>query len=394
VRILTLTAAYPAPSEPGRAVYIENLTRALGRFGDGEVPTVVAPRVRPEDPLDEARRGVRVRRFRYPSGGRRLKEMRRPSPWALAAYFVSGLAVILEEIRRREPQVLLCHWVLPAGVLGATASKMLGVPLVLVAHGSDVNRYALASSAFALLARGSTRQARAVLAASEPLRRALVDRLSVPREKVSVLPMGVDDGLFPSLPAAEEDAERLRREARAALRLEPGRRTILFVGDLIPEKGVPELLAAHAALRGLDVELCLIGDGPLRGGSTGGERVRYLGRLPQQELPAWYRAADLLVLPSHSEGSPVTLMEALSLGTPVVATAVGGIPDLLREDAVGRLVPPGDVPALEKVLRELLSDPGSIARMREGIRRNPQDFSARRRAVELREVLVGLGIER
>ena len=142
LRFLVLTAAYPSPRDPGRAIFIENLNRALLEEGGGELSlTVVAPRVHSLDPAFELRSGIEVRRFPYPSGGKRLKELNSPGPLALGGYLLSGLARVLWEARRGDYDALLCHWTLPAGPIAWLSSFFLESPFFLFAHGSDLNRY-------------------------------------------------------------------------------------------------------------------------------------------------------------------------------------------------------------------------------------------------------------
>jgi glycosyltransferase involved in cell wall biosynthesis len=408
VKLVVLTAAYPAPSEPERAVYIETLTRAIvqGEPNSAREPlevVIVAPRVSPADPLEEVRDGLTVRRFRYPSMGKRLKELRRPSVWRLGAYFVSGLAATLEEVRRRPADLILCHWVLPVGPIAAVASVLLGVPLVAVAHGSDLNRYAWSSTLLHRLALATVTQARHIVAVSAELGAVLVERLRVPSRRVTVVPMGVDPHCF-SVPRAvggnhgTHETHEARNARRRSLGLEPGRRLLVFVGDLIPEKGVQDLLEAQQTLlqRGLEVDLCLLGEGELReqARSVSGAgsvpvhgQVLCPGRVSQAELASWYRAADLFVLPSHAEGSPVTVMEALASGLPVVASRVGGIPDLVDDPLTGWLVPPRDPRVLSNTLEGLLRNPESIEAARKRLVENPPDFSVMRRAKDVRRIL-------
>jgi glycosyltransferase involved in cell wall biosynthesis len=388
VKVLVLTAAYPSPSEPERAVFIENLTLALAERLPGSVTAVVAPRVRREDPPREDRRGIAVRRFAYPGGGRRLKEIERPSPWLLGAYAASGLAATLGEARRLGADCLLAHWVLPAGPIAAAAAKLLDLPLVVVAHGSDINLHARSSRVRGLAARWCLARARRVLAVSEDLRRLLTAELGVPEGRLSLLRMGVDAALF-----------RRRRspdEARRALDLDPGLPVLLFVGDLTAAKGVADLIQAWRLLaaRGVAAQLCLVGGGPLAGvaaeaaANGAGRRLRLPGRRPQAELELWYRAADLFVLPSHAEGAPVSIMEALSAGVPVVASRTGGIPELVEDGRTGKLVPPGAPEALAAALGGLLAERESLAALRRGAESLPPDaFAVEGRARELAAIL-------
>jgi glycosyltransferase involved in cell wall biosynthesis len=382
VRLLVLAAAYPSPSEPERAVYLENLTAALISEGRSASPpveaAVVAPRVGPADPLREERSGIAVRRFRYPGRGRRLKEMAHPSRTLLAVYVASALAATLDEARRRATELIAAHWVLPMGPVAAAASALLGIPFVLFAHGSDLNRHA-SGPLTGRAARWALARAARVFAVSPDLARIAADRFGVPPARLAVLPMGADERWFTG-PGPDG------RGAKAALGLDPDAPLILFVGDLIAEKGVPELLAAHALLagRGLRASLALVGDGPLRnGGMAAGSEVGPIllpGRVPQAALRDWYAAADLFVLPSHAEGSPVTVMEALSAGVPVVASRVGGIRELVDEGLTGWLTPPGDTAGLAAVLAGLLASPGAISAARQRLAASPPDLGARRRA--------------
>jgi len=390
VKVIVLSAAYPSPVEPERAVYIENLSQALAA-GDGHQEpvevTVLAPRVHLEDPLEEARGGLEVRRFPYPSGGKRLKEMGKPALRVLGAYFAAALSAAIRESRRRRPDWILCHWVLPTGPVAAVASALLGVPLSIVAHGSDVNLYSRSFRLGRLMARFALRRATLALAVSTDLRQALVEGLGVPEAKTELLPMGVDDRIFCRNGASSSGRAASRESARHRLGVDLAAPMVLFVGDLIPQKGVPEILVAQQELsrRGTNARLFFVGEGPLRGSAPPG--VTFTGSVPQTELAFWYHAADILVLPSHSEGSPVTVMEALRSGLPVIATRVGGIPDLVEDGLTGFLVPPKDPRALSQAMEGLLRNPSALESMRQRLIEAPPDVSVSSRARKLRKLL-------
>ncbi len=420
-RLLVLSAAYPAPSEPERAVFVENLTRELMT---AETPplfdvTVVAPRVRRDDPRVEPRRGIDVRRFRYPSRGRRLKEIDRPGLLLLSSYFVSACCTALAVARAKRVDVILAHWILPMGLVGAIVAMCLRRPLVVVAHGSDVNRYA-SGRIGRWLCRWTLRRSRRVVAVSHDLRERMMRTLGVPKERLVHLPMGVDAGLFHLPPddlvdldnATAGGGDRERRDGNASSTAESRGASVravrsrlgvkldgsmlLFVGDLTPAKGVPELVSAWRRLRKrrTDVSLCLVGEGPLREGLQA-ELAREIedgdcrlpGRVPQSDLPLWYRSADVLVLPSHSEGAPVAVMEALACGLPVVATEVGGSGELVEDGVTGCLVPPRDIGCLTSTLDGLIADEERLRSFRRELRRRPAARSSRQQARHLRGVL-------
>ena len=160
-----------------------------------------------------------------------------------------------------------------------------------------------------------------------------------------------------------------REQARAALGVDGA--LLAFAGRLGPAKALDVALMALAELEG--VTLLLAGDGPeratleRRAAELGlGERARFLGALGRNEVLELFRAADASVLSSAWENFPHTLVEALAVGTPVVATAVGGVPEIVRDGENGLLVPPSDPGALASTLRRLLGDPDLQERLREG----------------------------
>jgi glycosyltransferase involved in cell wall biosynthesis len=155
-----------------------------------------------------------------------------------------------------------------------------------------------------------------------------------------------------------------RRAARRRLGLAADTDILLWVGRMVPVKGLEILIDACAQLRGGGrvFRLILIGDGPLRSVVAAecdrrgiAEMVTLAGEQPHDLLPDWYRAADLCVLSSHSEGVPNVLREALACGTPYVSTAVGGVAEISDDPAV-HLVPPSDAKALARTIDRALSE--------------------------------------
>ncbi len=171
-------------------------------------------------------------------------------------------------------------------------------------------------------------------------------RAVAPRAPIHVIPNGIAIGRLPT------DAER--RTARETLGIPDRAQVVAFVGRLSPEKG-PEVLLGAA--RGSGLLVLVAGDGPLRGvleAEGAGRALRFLGFVP--DVGQVLAAADLLALPSRTEGLPMAVLEAMAAGVPVVASAVGSLPEVLG-DGAGVLVPPGDVEALRDALVRL-ADPG------------------------------------
>ena len=203
--------------------------------------------------------------------------------------------------------------------------------------------------------RGVAAYAAVSQAAAEALRQA-----GVPADRIQLVPSAVGPAFRP----------------RVAVPL--GTSVIGCVAALVPGKGLDALLEAVARLSSdrPALELRLIGDGPERPalaalaqrlGIT--DRVRFIGALrTPQEVARALVGFDLFALASQAEGLPTALLEAMAVGVPVIATAVGGIPEVLRDGETGRLVPVGDAAALAKVLAELLGDASGRARLAKGAR--------------------------
>jgi len=202
----------------------------------------------------------------------------------------------------------------------------------------------------------------AVVAVAAALREAPGLRRVEP-SRLAVVPNGIDSSRM------EEAAAREKSAAASLLAADGGAPVILAAGRLARQKGIDLLLRAVARLREQvpGLRLAVAGDGPEAprlerlACELGVERrVRWLGARP--EIAGLLSAADLVAVPSRSEGLPYVVLEALALGRPVVAAAVGGIPELVRDGEEGWLVPPGDAEALAAALAAALSAPREMAR--------------------------------
>ena len=244
---------------------------------------------------------------------------------------------------RGKIDVVLGSWAYPDGFAAIIAAELLGVPAVVKLHGSDINQIAKLPGPRRMLSWALPRAAH-VVAVSRALAEQVCE-LGVARDRVTVVINGVDSALF---------YPRDRAAARQELGLPGHAKIALYVGNLKPEKGVAELarawptVARHLA----DAELVVVGGGPLADDvkSHAGERCRLVGPQPLDRVPLWMAACDVLVLPSHSEGTPNVVLEALASGRRVVASAVGGTPDLITNPRLGTLVPAKSVEALADAL--------------------------------------------
>jgi glycosyltransferase involved in cell wall biosynthesis len=272
---------------------------------------------------------------------------RAPMPAMAASYFALPGATrpwngdllcrsFLNLLEDRKPDVLLAYWIYPEGYAVVKAAAKLGVPAIVGARGSDLKLVPPASTV-EKKTRYTVANAAAVLCVSADLARA-ARGFGSEEQRTHTLLNGVNRSIFHL-----EDATA----ARARLGVQFPGKILLYVGNLLPVKGVGKLMEAAAALVGGDSEwrMVVIGEGTLaeelRNSATSlgiSAKVDFLGARGAAEIAAWMNAADLLCVPSESEGCPNVILEALACGRPVVATAVGGIPELLDADS-GMLLP-------------------------------------------------------
>ncbi len=218
-------------------------------------------------------------------------------------------------------------------------------------------------------------EASAVICVSEAMARAVGAVVEI---DPVVIPNGYDDGLF-----------KLSARARDL--------GLLFVGNLVPTKNVALLLRAYARVRStIAMPLTIVGDGPLRTslaqlavtlGISGG--VCFLGVQSRLEVAELMGRAAALVLPSLSEGWGVVVAESLACGTPVVASRVGGVPEIVGSEDGGILVPPGDEDALAAALTAIASRPADRRAVAAASRARPWSLQAGRIAAVYRRVLAG-----
>ncbi len=311
----------------------------------------------------------------------------RPEVYLLAPFVALSLRnAVGQRLRARRYDVVHVHWLVPNAAMVFDVVATLGAPLVVSLHGSDV--FLAEKSLLArALARGALAQAGAVTACSGDLHRRVL-RLGAPAERVRTVPYGVDSADF--APHREVGTE-LWGEARGKLR-------VLAFGRMVEKKGFRHLVAAAAEVP--DVALLLAGSGDLKAAleaqaRQGAGHVCFAGSLSRASMSEAIAAADVVVVPSivdaqgNVDGLPNALLEALSAGRSVVATRVGGIPDVVEDEENGLLVPEKDPAALAAALRRLAGDAGLRERLgAEARRRAARELTWERAAEAFEECYV------
>jgi glycosyltransferase involved in cell wall biosynthesis len=262
---------------------------------------------------------------------------------------------------RVRPDVIQTHAV-KSHFLARTAGLPKLAPWVAFHHGYTWP--SLKARAYNQLDRWSLRSANKVLTVSAPFRDQLV-AFGVGRGRIEIIHNAIAAGWGAGARHAEEAAG-----LRASMGIADSRKVVLIVGRLSREKDHLTLVEAISRLRStVAAQLVIVGDGPERGRIE--ERVRQLGlgeyvtfTGQQSSAEPWYGIADVAVLSSLSEGSPNALLEAMATDVPVVATAVGGVPEIVTHEESALLINPGDAESMSAALARLLTEPELAERLK------------------------------
>lgn len=376
-KLLVVTSTFPRWTNDTDPPFVYEFSR---RLTDQFEITVHTPHYHGAQ-VNEHMAGMRVHRFRYffspferLAGGQGIvPKLRRNKLYLLLLPFflASQLFSLLLLVRRRQPDVLHAHWLIPQGVLAVVVKKLFNVPVVVTAHGADV--FGLRNPLCLWLKKWVVDNADEVVTVSTALARVLADdtHSSV---QLSIIPMGVDASQFS--PDKKDAAIRDRYNIQGPF--------LLFVGRLTEKKGVRYLIDAMVTVRNAvpEAKLLIVGHGELEQSlkkqvdQLGLEDVvLFAGGIPNAELPSYYATADIFNGPSiqvkggDTEGFGLTFVEAVMSGCLVIGTRVGGVEEIICDGQTGYLVSPGDSDLLAAKIVEVIATLNQHENMKENARK-------------------------
>lgn len=357
MRILFISTTFPDATAPARGTYNSALCAALAR--NHEVHAIA-----PRSFLEAVPFRIKGRKYQLPT------ELKNVGISASFPTFWHTPRIMQEKsgdqmwwsvrknveraIENFQPDAVLSYWAHPEGEVGLLAARLAGVPSAVIVGGSDVlilpNLPKRGERVRDVLLQSDT-----VITVSDGLRTSVID-LGVNPDSVQTIYQGIDPTVF--------HQKESRSQAQQKLELNSGVKHFVWVGRIVPVKALDVLIDAADNLRNqnLSFELHLIGDGPER--SRLEQRVSELdlsrhvlfeGTIGHDQIADWYRAADLTVMSSDSEGLPNVLRESLACGTPFVSTDVGSISEI-ADSSYCELAPPQDANSLAEAIRETLSE--------------------------------------
>ena len=362
LRVLALSTLFPDMTRPNFGVFVERQYRELASR-EGVDVTVVAPvGIAPWPlsrhphyaslaalPRSERWRDLTVHRPRF-------LVIPRVGGWFTIASMTRAVWPLVRDLHAKTPfDVIDASFFYPDGPVARVLARRLGIPYSVKARGADIHYWGrLPATRKAVLRAGQ--DAAGLLSVSDAMKRSMV-ALGMEADKIRVHYTGVDLDRF-----APQD----RTAAKAQFHLDGP--VVLCVGNLITRKGQDLLIRALVDLPG--VTLLLAGQGADRAtyqklaeALCVADRVGFLGAVPHEELPALYCAADVMALPSASEGLANAWVEALACGTPIAISDVGGAREVLTDAQAGRIVE-RDHKALAEALRAMLAETPNRATIR------------------------------
>lgn len=265
-------------------------------------------------------------------------------------------------LKRINPDVIHIQS-LGIGIPGVFAGKMLRKPYIVWGRGSEIY---LPWRFKGVISKLVLSNAAIVIALTEDMK---MEMAKVCNQDIIVIPNGIEPDSFQRL---------TRKEARDSLQIEGPGKIILFVGKLDPIKGVKYLIQAMAIIgqKETDTRLLLVGDGEQRDELKSlvaklhlESQITFVGKVPNEKVPAYMATSDLFVLPSLSEGFPMAIIEAMASGLPIVTTRVRGLPEIVKDGQNGFVVEPEKPEEIAEKILLLLGD----GKLREGISRNNKE---------------------
>jgi glycosyltransferase involved in cell wall biosynthesis len=387
LRVLSVSCVFPNPVEPEAGLFVRHRLQAIARQADvtviAPVPAIdygnprgrlLASRAVPRERRDGNLRVLHPRWLYPPFGG-------------VANAFCLAARLIPLLFRQRACDLIDAHWAYPAGIAVALASRFVRRPFLVTIRGNEIEHGRSRLKKWAMA--WALRRADGVICLSERLRQ-FAAACGVDPGRIRTIPNGIDAAVF---------HPRDRRACRQGHGIPDDAPVVLSAGQLIELKGHHHIVRALREARPAHL---LIAGGPgrhvqyeaeirrqIRAADMEG-RVHFAGQVPQETLAGLMAAADVLCLASSREGWPNVVQEAMACGTPVVATDVGAVPDMIPSDDYGYVVPPGDESRLRAALQSALNRSWDRERISALGQSRSWDLVAGQVLEEMRRVVGGL----
>ena len=361
MKVLLLTSSYPRNDTDNSSVFLRYLAQHLAK------KTVDVYVLAPSHSLvgkQHSQHRIHHHWFRYlprrwqtlAYGSGILPNLKKnPLLYLQVPFFLTAMFINLFYLCKKiKPDVIHAHWIIPQGFIAVIVGKLLNIPVITTAHGGDA--FSLNSGLLSQLKKFTIRHCQTWTSNTTTTAHAFGSTPELPKPKI--IPMGVDIEHFQSGQADEVLGSETKK-------------IILFVGRLVEKKGVKYLIEAFSILPKETQKnsiLWIIGDGSDRktlehqAQTLGIKNIKFWGQIQNKQLPDFYAAATVFAAPSvvdskgDTEGQGVILLEAMASKTPIIATTVGGIPDVITQKETGLLIPPNNSNELSAAIESILNN--------------------------------------
>jgi glycosyltransferase involved in cell wall biosynthesis len=351
--ILFISNAYPDFENSYRGIFIKKMATLLQK--EGYRISVVTPKIYKGSRYSENQDGIKVYRFPFFARNKLLIEHKTIPLLRMVIYYLTGFITSIYASIKNKSDLIHIHWAIPTGLIGTWVGSILGKPLVVTIHGSDLRMAMEKSGVIRKIFIYVCRRAGRLNCVSQEQKKEMIS-LGFEREQISVIPMGVDEAFL------ESGKNRKDKDNRKPF-------TILSNRNLLPIYNVSLLIRAIPIVLKEEPETTFLiaGEGPEKinlksevESLNGGSSVRFLGRVPHQEMPHLLSHSDIYVSTSFYDGTSVSLLEALASGAFPIVTDIPSNREWIVNGENGFLVPPEEERTLANKIIEAIRNQSLI----------------------------------
>jgi glycosyltransferase involved in cell wall biosynthesis len=345
--VLFLTNTYPDFDSSSRGIFIKKMASFLQR--DGYEISVVTPKIYKESRHFEEQNGIKVYRFPFFAGNKPLIEYNNIPYLRMMLYYFTGFFLTLYVLVRNRCELIHGHWAIPTGLIGALAASLLRKPLVITVHGSDFRLATGKSFVLKKIFLYACKRARHLHCVSGAMKKE-IEYLDIDEGKISAFPMGIDEKFL------GVGKDQKRNFSHRPITIISNRNLLPIYNVSLLIRAIPVILEEESR-----VKFLIAGNGPEREklereakDLNVGDRVQFLGQVPHEGMPNLLRQADIYVSTSLSDGTSVSLLEALASGAFPVVTDIPSNREWISDGENGFLVPTGEEKFLARRILEAI----------------------------------------
>lgn len=376
VNVLVISGTFPSRENPPALIFVKNQIEQLSKYVN--ITAVIT-----EPVFVFSRKGLFVRKKQNYLVNKKSNYKIYSIPFYLPSGRLSGYVYAYSQflsvfffllLYRIRAEIVHGHFVYPEGLAAVLIGKLLKWRSIITAHGSDLLVWPEKSKFLKRGVQFALKHSDRIICVSQTLRRKAIN-LGADESRTIFIPNGLNFEVFRPLSM---------NRARERLGLPLRKKIVTYIGSMVKIKGVLNLVEAISHVLSLDrnIIFLIIGQGKLesqlkkRVYSIGIEKnVKFVGAKKNEEIPYWINVSNLICIPSISEGFGIVVIESLACGVPVVASNVGGIREIIKDEKLGILFPPGDPVALSSAIVRALSKKWDGKKMREYVmKRYDRDF--------------------